>query len=136
MTVDQVILRLIEKHEIPDQFALLKHLAKEGFDLTQSTLSRHLKKLSVQKHKGRYQRVEPQRLGLPPFNPQEAPHNLLVLTTTPGFAQAMAELLDQYQHPAIAGTLAGDNTVFIALADVKAMKTVQEEIREILNTPR
>ncbi|MBK8725675.1 MAG: arginine repressor [Holophagaceae bacterium] len=136
MTVDQVILRLIEKHEIPDQFALLKHLAHEGFDLTQSTLSRHLKKLSVQKREGRYQRVEPQRLGMPAFTLKEAPPNLLVLTTTPGFAQAMAELLDQYQHPAIAGTLAGDNTVFIALADMKAMKTVQEEIREILNTPR
>lgn len=136
MTVDQVILRLIEKHEIPDQFALLKYLAHEGFDLTQSTLSRHLKKLSVQKREGRYQRVEPQRLGMPAFTLKEAPPNLLVLTTTPGFAQAMAELLDQYQHPAIAGTLAGDNTVFIALADAKAMKTVQEEIREILNTPR
>ncbi len=136
MTVDQVILRLIEKHEIPDQSALLKHLAREGFDLTQSTLSRHLKKLSVQKREGRYQRVEPQRLGLPAFRLREAPPNLLVLTTTPGFAQAMAEMLDQHQHPAIAGTLAGDNTVFIALADGKAMGTVQEEIREILQAAR
>ena len=136
MTVDQVILRLIEQHEVPDQFALLKRLAEEGFHLTQSTLSRHLKKLSVQKREGRYQRVEPQRLGMPAFTLKEAPPNLLVLTTTPGFAQAMAELLDQAQHDAIAGTLAGDNTVFIALADSGAMKEVQEEIREILSAGR
>ena len=136
MTVDLVILRLIEKHEIPDQFALLKHLASEGFDLTQSTLSRHLKKLSVQKREGRYQRVEPQRLGMPAFQLKEAPPNLLVLTTTPGFAQAMAELLDQHAPSAIAGTIAGDNTVFIALADPKAIKSVQEEIREILRAGR
>lgn len=136
MTVDHVILRLIEQHEVPDQFALLKRLEDEGFQLTQSTLSRHLKKLSVQKREGRYQRVEPQRLGMPAFTLKEAPPNLLVLTTTPGFAQAMAELLDQAQHEAIAGTLAGDNTVFIALADGRAMREVQEEIKEILKAGR
>lgn len=136
MTVDQVILRLIEKHEIPDQFALLQHLAREGFDLTQSTLSRHLKKLSVQKREGRYQRVEPQRLGMPAFTLKEAPPNLLILATTPGFAQAMAELLDQHAPASIAGTLAGDNTVFIALTDPRAMKTAQEEIQEILKAGR
>lgn len=136
MTVDLTILRLIEEHEIPDQSALLKQLADEGFHLTQSTLSRHLKKLSVQKREGRYQRVEPQRLGMPAFTLKEAPPNLLVLTTTPGFAQAMAELLDQHQLPAIAGTIAGDNTVFIALADAGAMREVQEEIKEILRAGR
>jgi transcriptional regulator of arginine metabolism len=136
MTVDQAILRLIEKHEIADQSALLQRLAAQGIDLTQSTLSRHLKKLSVQKREGHYQRVETPRLGMPAFTLREAPPNLLVLATTPGFAQAMAELLDQRQHPAIAGTLAGDNTVFIALADPKALKSVQEEIREILHAAR
>jgi transcriptional regulator of arginine metabolism len=73
---------------------------------------------------------------MPAFQLREAPPNLLVLTTTPGFAQAMAELLDQSQLPAIAGTIAGDNTVFIALADSRALKTVQEEIREILHAAR
>jgi transcriptional regulator of arginine metabolism len=136
MTVDQAILRLIEKYEIADQAALLQRLAAQGIELTQSTLSRHLKKLSVQKREGRYQRVETPRLGMPAFQLREAPPNLLVLTTTPGFAQAMAELLDQSQLPAIAGTIAGDNTVFIALADSRALKTVQEEIREILHAAR
>lgn len=136
MTVDQAILRLIEKYEIADQAALLQRLAAQGIELTQSTLSRHLKKLNVQKREGRYQRVEPQRLGMPAFTLREAPPNLLVLTTTPGFAQAMAELLDQAQHDAIAGTIAGDNTVFIALADGKAVKEVQEEIKEILRAGR
>jgi len=136
MTVDQAILRLIEKHEIADQSALLQRLAAQGIELTQSTLSRHLKKLSVQKREGRYQRVETPRLGMPAFHLKEAPPNLLVLTTTPGFAQAVAELLDQSQHAAIAGTLAGDNTVFIALTDPKAMGSVQTEIREILHAAR
>lgn len=129
-TLDEIILNVIEKHALSDQDALRAMLVKLGHDLTQPTLSRHLKKLNVQKVEGRYQHVEPTHSPLPTFSTSEAPPNLLVLHTEPGFANALAIKLDQLQIPGIAGTIAGDDTIFVAvqhqhhLASVKAAVVV------------
>lgn len=114
--LDQAILQLIEAHDLPDQEALLRRLSVQGWSLTQSTLSRHLKKLHVQKVDGAYRRVEAPRPALPAFTLIQAPPNLLVLRTEPGFANALAVRLDRAEIPDLAGTLAGDDTVFIALS--------------------
>ena len=125
MHVDELILRLLEAHAITDQTDLLARLAAEGHALTQSTLSRRLKRLGVQKVQGRYRRVEAGAAALPDVALAEAPPNLLVLRTAPGFAQALGLALDRDPAPGQVGTLAGDDTVFVAvlperLADVKA----------------
>jgi len=125
MDLDQLILRLLEAHLIADQTDLLERLSVEGHDLTQSTLSRRLKRLGVQKVQGRYRRVEAAAQILPDITITEAPPNLLVLRTAPGFAQALGLSLDADPIPGQVGTLAGDDTVFVAvlperLADVKA----------------
>ena len=125
MELDQLILRLLEAHPIADQTDLLEKLASEGHDLTQSTLSRRLKRLGVQKVQGRYRRVEGSAQILPDITITEAPPNLLVLRTAPGFAQALGLSLDADPLPGQMGTLAGDDTVFVAvlperLAEVKA----------------
>ncbi len=128
-TLDEAILHLIEKHALSDQDALRSMLVRQGHDLTQPTLSRHLKKLNVQKVEGRYQRVEPAHPALPPFHITEAPPNLMVIRTEPGFANALAIKLDHLEIPGLAGTIAGDDTIFIAvhgqryLASVKAAVT-------------
>ncbi|MCM2249740.1 MAG: hypothetical protein NDI58_04115 [Geothrix sp.] len=125
MDLDPLILQLLESHPIADQTDLLDRLSAEGHELTQSTLSRRLKRLGVQKVQGRYRRVEGTAQILPDVSIAEVPPNLLVLRTAPGFAQALGLSVDADPVPGQMGTLAGDDTVFVAvlperLADVKA----------------
>ena len=125
MNLDSLILRLLDAAPVTDQGDLLIRLATEGHDLTQSTLSRRLKRLGVQKVQGRYRRVEASAQVLPGTTITEAPPNLLVLRTAPGFAQALGLSLDADPVAGQMGTIAGDDTVFVAvlperLAEVKA----------------
>jgi len=128
MSLDSLILRLLEDSPIADQSALLALLVDQGHALTQSTLSRRLKRLGVQKVQGRYRRVDSPVQARPEVIITEAPPNLLVLRTSPGFAQALGFSLDSAAVPGQVGTLAGDDTVFVAvvperLAEVKAHLT-------------
>ena len=128
MNLDSLILRLLEDSPIADQSALLALLADQGHALTQSTLSRRLKRLGVQKVQGFYRRVDSPVQARPEVIITEAPPNLLVLRTSPGFAQALGFSLDSAAVPGQVGTLAGDDTVFVAvvperLAEVKAHLT-------------
>ena len=47
----------------------------------------------------------------------EAAGSLVVVTTPSGYANALAQAMDEARHPAIAGTIAGDNTIFVAARD-------------------
>lgn len=131
-SVDQAILGLLERHDIVDQEAFLRLLARQGHRLTQSTLSRHLKKLHIHKSDGVYRRSDPARAALPAFTIAEAPPNLLVLRTQPGFANALALRLDAAELPGLVGTIAGDDTVFIAVADPGRRSTTALEVRAFL----
>lgn len=127
-TLDQAILALLDRHDLSDQETLQKHLERLGFEVTQSTLSRHLKKLHVQKVEGVYRKVEAPRPALPEFSITQAPPNLLVLRTAPGFANALAVRLDGAPIPGLAGTIAGDDTVFIAVKGPKALAATAEAV--------
>lgn len=125
MDLDALILQLLEASPIADQGELLARLTAQGHDLTQSTLSRRLKRMGVHKVQGIYRRVEPSAQVLPEVKVTEVPPNLLVLRTAPGFAQALGLSLDADPLPGLMGTLAGDDTVFVAvlperMAEVKA----------------
>jgi len=136
MSLDQAILRLITSHEVPDQATLLEFLAKEEFKLTQGTLSRRLAKLSIQKREGRYQRVIPQDHPLPPYSLMESPPNLLVLQTGPGFGMALAIRVDRSVVPGVAGTLAGEDTLFVAVAKESSLAEVRAQLERVLGTPQ
>lgn len=133
MNVDQLILKLIESHEVEDQAGLLALLKRQGHELTQSTLSRHLKKLSVTKREGRYRRLEPGAPELPEATLLEAPPNLFVIKTAQGFAPALAYLLDErIPRDLVAGTVAGEDTVFVALANPDRRSDARSAIRKLL----
>jgi len=128
MDLDRLILQLLEASHIADQSDLLARLAVAGHALTQSTLSRRLKRLGVQKVHGQYRRVDSGVQALPEVSLREVPPNLLVLRTAPGFAQALGLTLDADPVPGQMGTLAGDDTVFVAvlpecMAEVRAHLT-------------
>lgn len=113
MVLDTDLKLLLADERISDQSELLAALAARGHVLTQSTLSRRLKVLGYQKQGGRYTQT-----GVPGFKLVSvtlvAP-NLLVLRTAPGFAGALAVRLDANPLPGQAGTIAGDDTVFVAV---------------------
>lgn len=132
MNLDDAILGHLSRRDITEQQDLLALLRKDGFNLTLSTLSRHFKKLNIRKEEGRYRRsartVPPHH----PFTLQKVPPLLLILKTTPGFAQPMAIALDQAGLPSLAGTLAGDDTIFAAPTDAALLDRLEIEVRERL----
>lgn len=131
MTLDQAILRLIDERTVSDQAQFLSVLRERGFYLTQPTLSRHLKKLSVMKREGRYQRVDPGASEIPPYTLNLAPPNLMVLRTRPGHAQLIAFRLDAAHINGLVGTVAGDDTVF--LATTGDLARIEEQVRRALD---
>lgn len=132
MTLDEAILRLTEQREVTDQAIFLDLLKREGHKVTQPTLSRHLNKLGIQKLAGRYQRVEPMPTELPAYAVSAAPPNLVIVKTRPGYAQALAVLVDQHAIDGMVATIAGDDTVFIAVTPEKKMREAVETVRDIL----
>ncbi|MDE2197245.1 MAG: arginine repressor [Gammaproteobacteria bacterium] len=133
MTLDAAILKLIEEREITGQAALLDLLKHAGHALTQPTLSRHIKKLGIQKITGRYQRVEPAAAEMQSFTLTPVPPNLVVIRTRPGYAQPLAVMLDQKQIAGAVGTLAGDDTVFIAVTPAAHLKAVAAAVERLLS---
>ena len=113
MALDTDLKLLLADERISDQSELLAALAARGHVLTQSTLSRRLKALGYQKQDGRY--TQPGVPGFKLVSVSLVVPNLLVLRTAPGFAGALAVRLDASPLPGQAGTIAGDDTVFVAV---------------------
>ena len=134
MTLDQAILDLVESRELTGQIELQKELQKAGHKVTQSTLSRHLRKLGIQKVAGHYQRVEQQPLERPWFTITEAEPNLLVVTTRPGHAQPLAVMLDENRPEHVAGTLAGDDTVLVVVSPPERLSATAEAVKAALSS--
>ena len=132
MNLDEAILRHLSRGDISEQGDLLALLRSEGFDLTLSTLSRHFKKLNIRKEEGRYRRAATPAPPSHPYVLQKVPPLLLVLKTTPGYAQAMALALDQASLPSMAGCIAGDDTIFVAPKDISLLDQLESEVRERL----
>ena len=57
---------------------------------------------------------------------------LVVVTTPSGYASALAQAIDEGRHPGIAGTIAGDNTVFLAPRDGTSVQALSTELGEHL----
>ena len=131
MSLDEVILRIIESGHIPDQQSLSDRLVQEGCPVTQSTLSRHLRKLGIRKQNGRYVRMQE-----PDFNNKfvlgivAAPPNLLVVRTFPGHAHALGYRLDSGTWDGIAGTVAGDDTLFLAVTAPDRLVPLKQELEK------
>lgn len=132
MTLDTAILKLIEDQEIVDQARFMALLTAAGHRVTQPTLSRHLAKLGVQKVAGRYQRVDLAGAEQTAYTVAAVPPNLIVIRTHPGYAQALAVRLDKQKIAGVAGTLAGDDTIFIAVAPPDALPSTVASVEAIL----
>ncbi|HOC19694.1 MAG TPA: hypothetical protein PKK95_15605 [Vicinamibacterales bacterium] len=132
MPIDQAILEILSHESVSNQRALQGHLARRGISLTQSALSRRLRKLRVHKRDGRYVKPEPPPPVAPSYTLATAPPNLVVLRTEPGFAQALALVVDHASPPGFAGSVAGDDTVFFAAASPDALTPLLRSIDRLL----
>ncbi|MCO4771837.1 MAG: arginine repressor [Deltaproteobacteria bacterium] len=98
------------------QGQLVAALREAGHEVTQGTVSRELTRRGVRKREGRY--VLPSAAGLPEgveiFSAAVARGPLLVLRTGPAMAPLLGQAVDDADLPGVVGTVAGDDTVFVA----------------------
>lgn len=136
------ILELISTRAIHTQEELAEALAREGWEVTQSSVSRDITALGLVKADGAYQRApapaaqpgdpDERRIAEGLLDAVPAGDALVVLRTPPGEASRVAAALDRLAWPGIAGTIAGDDTVFIAVRDEAAQTRVLREVRRLM----
>ncbi len=134
----ELILRLIRENDICTQEELTNLIRKHGLEVTQATCSRDIKELGIIKvilpnNQSKYAVLEktgdiaPGRL-LAVFSNSllscKNAMNLVVITTLPGMAQAAASALDSMHLQYVVGTIAGDDTVFVATESVEDAKAL------------
>ena len=128
MQTDALILRLINQHPITEQIQLQKLLASMGIQITQSTLSRTFRRLSIAKVGGQYQHLAALPTRAAPMSITMAPPNLVVIKVPPGQASAIALRMDQSALPGLAGTLAGDDTILAVVTPPTTLQTFRERL--------
>ena len=136
------IVRLVRERAISTQSELAAALHESGFDVVQTTVSRDVAELGLVKVRapsGRLVYAPPgasdadrsralagamRRYG----TGAEATGNLVVLTTPSGYASALAQAIDEGRHPGIAGTVAGDNTILVAVHEGVSATALRDEL--------
>ncbi len=145
---------IISSQQLGSQDELLNALQKEGFKLTQATLSRDLKQLKVAKAAtmaGNYIYVLPndtmykristpsnikEMMQVPGFISINFSGNIGVIKTRPGYASAIAWNIDSSDIPEIIGTIAGDDTIFIVIKEGVKHQEVIEALNDIIPSMR
>ena len=132
------IARIIRSRRISTQEELLDALAQGGFRATQATLSRDLAKLGarrVSRPEGAfYELAEPAAAdGFATLVTSiTANHSLVVVRTHPGSASVVARAIDLARVPEALGTIAGDDTVFVAPAGEVRARRLAQRLSEVL----
>jgi transcriptional regulator of arginine metabolism len=134
------ILELISTRAIRTQEELADALSAQGWDVTQSSVSRDIAALRLIKVDGAYRRPPPRapqsdpderRVGEGVLTMETAGDALVVLHTSPGEANHVAVAFDRLAWPDVIGSIAGDDTIFLAVKDAKAQRRVVREVRRL-----
>jgi transcriptional regulator of arginine metabolism len=133
------ILRILRASVVRNQDELVKALHRQGFDATQSSVSRDLRELGVVKGSDRYLAPPDERAAANPFaavanfvtDVRTAGSSLTVVKTTTGTAQSVAVAIDAAQWPEIVGTISGDDTIFIATNEGREQRALRERLGAI-----
>ena len=141
------ILEIIENQNIETQHQLMEALREHGVKSTQATVSRDIKELRLIKElspSGRYRYVAVGRDELVDYDQRlrkifresvtsyAVAQNLIVIKTLPGLAAAACSTLDGMNIHDLVGTIAGDDTAFLAMRDNEAADRFCHEIEEML----
>lgn len=140
------IIELIEKHDIGTQEELADMLKMDGFHVTQATVSRDIRKLHLSKVPAgngtqkyvfinradshlsdKYIRVLKDG-----YVSMDMAGNILVLKTVSGMAMAVAAAIDAMQFEEVVGTIAGDDTIMMAVRTVEDNRILMEKLKHLL----
>jgi len=126
------IRHFIETHDILRQDELVSMLADLGAEVTQASVSRDLLELGITKLNGKYVRIEDKIEDI--FSVQSiitAGENLIVLKCGIGMASAAALKIDNSRINGIAGTIAGDDTIFVAVKNAARQGSIVSELKKL-----
>src|SRR5690349_19528668 len=143
----RAIAEMLREGPVRSQDDIAARLASAGFTVTQATVSRDLEQIGAVKVRrggalgyslpdqlggsdwaaGRLQRIFAEWV-----HSVEPAGSLIVLKTPPGSAHLVALALDQAKLSEIAGTIAGDDTLFIAISNSASLDDVSEKLRGLI----
>jgi transcriptional regulator of arginine metabolism len=136
-TRHQKILEIISAKPIATQQELAAHLSRRGFAATQSSVSRDIVKLGLTKLDGYY--VAPEdavNVGGPITEIDTAGDNIIVVKTDVGQAQPAALTIDRASIGEIVGTVAGDDTILIAVKNAASQRLAMKKIVKLFAPSR
>ena len=118
MSWQSTLAELLSTKKFTRQGSIVTALEKQGYVLNQATVSRELKRLGARKVNGVYQLANRMNFGAPIFSFEVTSNGCLaIVKTRPAFASVLAHRIDLAMIEGILGTIAGDDTVFIAMRD-------------------
>lgn len=130
------ILKIIVAKQVATQQELADELVRRGFEVTQSSVSRDIVELELTKANGYYTVPEIDlKRGGPVERIDTAGDNLIVVRTQIGQAQPAAIAIDNAEIGEIVGTVAGDDTIFVAVKDRASQKIVIKKIVKLFSRP-
>ena len=141
------ILELIQRNDVETQEELSAYLVREGFQVTQATVSRDIRDMKLskmptgeghqkyvrfhndEKHlSGKYVNVLKEG-----FVSIDMAQNILVVKTVSGMAMAVAAAIDAMKYPEIVGSIAGDDTIMMAVRTVEDTKSLMNQILQLVH---
>ena len=137
------ILELISTRAVRTQEELADALSADGWQVTQSSVSRDIAALHLAKVDGVYRRArnvagrdpDEVRIAEGVLTAEAAGDALVVVHTPPGEANRVGIALDRLAWPEIVGTIAGDDTIFLAVSNLVAQRQVLRRLRTIAASP-
>ena len=145
-TIHRKIVEIIDKYDVETQEELANYLKDAGFVVTQATVSRDIRELKLSKvpsgsgkqkyvvlkqddsHLGdKYIRVL--RDG---FTSMDMAQNILVVKTVSGMAMAVAAAIDALKFPEVVGSIAGDDTIMVAVRTVEETQELMDKIHTMI----
>jgi len=143
------ILEIIARQEIDTQEELARQLKEAGYDVTQATVSRDIRELNLYKvaadgGKQKYAILRQEdsrhledkyiRVLKDGFSSMDMAQNILVVKTVSGMAMAVAAAIDAMHFQEIVGSIAGDDTIMMAVRTVEDTEKLMGRIRELLHS--
>ncbi|MEJ2008143.1 MAG: arginine repressor [Acidobacteriota bacterium] len=136
------ILDLLQREPVATQAELCERLAGRGIQVTQATVSRDIEELGLIKTREGYRMpgspdsLKPPQPALPIILKEflrdvHKAYGLVVIKTHPGNAHTVAVALDAEQWPEVVGTVAGDDTIFIATRGPQEATRIRKKILEL-----
>ena len=142
-----VIMAIISERDIETQNQLMEALAEKGLKSTQATLSRDIREMRLVKELGpsgnyRYVAAAKQdhtdldirlkKIFKESVVSYDVAQNILVIKTLPGLASAACSALDGMSIDGLVGTIAGDDSAFLAMRDNNSATTLYKEIEQLI----